>query len=596
MKILFTMLREENIDPLSVELISALAKREGHETFLTVLEHGELDRDLRAIRPDLVAFSAKTGESNLMFDVARDVKAAYGDDVLTIMGGPHPTFNYQRMRLRGEPLAAPLPRPGTQALPVEDTHMDFVAVGEGDEAWPELLRRLASGASADDVPGILTRTNRRPDGTIPLHDRANFLDDLPFHDRALVYEKTQLKYFGMRTFISQRGCPYPCTYCFNPKFNELYRKKGKTLNRYSVDRLLEELLDIKRNYDMQFIKFYDDIFMLRVDDWLREFCEKYPKVIGVPFHCYSRCDLVHKDPEMIDLAKAAGLHSISMSIESGNSFIREHTFRRTMSEKEIRFAFDYCAKKGVKTRSNTILAVPAPLIPKPDAPDFDEKAADVVRHLATHFPRIRRDGFESLLAEGPLSAGARAELTDRLRALGLRHTALEYDIEGLDINVDCRVTSGEFVMLSPFPGAPVTDYTIAIGAFDGDFGKLHEAFQSQSPFDCFTEEEKRQQLNISFLGVFLLVFPRLRNLVVKHLVKRPWTRFYFLLHFVARSYVLGMRIYPMRYSFRHLFGKLRSNFGREVGKHYAEKGRKFTGKGRRELAPASDVLGGPWKG
>lgn len=596
MKILFTMLREENIDPLSVELLSALAKRDGHETFLSVLEHGELDRDLKSIRPDVVAFSAKTGESNFMFDVARDIKATYGDDVLTIMGGPHPTFNYQRMRLNGETLAPPPPRPGAQALPIEETHMDLVAVGEGDEAWPELLARLAAGASPDSVPGIVTRANRRADGTIPLRDRANFLDDLPFHDRALVYEKTALKHFGMRTFISQRGCPYPCTYCFNPKFNELYRKKGKTLNRYSVDRLLEELLDIKRNYDMQFIKFYDDIFMLRVDDWLREFCEKYPKVIGVPFHCYTRCDLVQKDPEMIDLMRPAGLHSVSMSIESGNSFIREQTFKRTMSESEIRFAFDYCAKKGVKTRSNTILAVPAPLIPKLDDPRFDEKAAEVVSHLATHFPRIKRDAYETVLAAGPLAPAGRRELTERLRALGLRHEHIEYDIEGLDINLTCGVTSGEFVMLSPFPGTPLNDYTINIGAFDGDYEKLHERYQSQSPFTCFTEEEKLQQLNLSFLGVFLLVFPRFRNLAVNHLMKRRWTRLYFLLHFLARGYVLGIRIYPMKYSFRQFFGRVKANFTREVAKHYVDEDKKFTRKGGPAFAQASDVLGGPWKG
>ena len=596
MKILFTMLKEENIDPLNIELLSALAKKGGHETFLSVLEHGELDRDLRAIRPDLVAFSAKTGESNVMFEVAKGIKESFGDDVRTIMGGPHPTFNSARMRLRGETLTAPLPRPGAQELPVEETHMDFLAVGEADEAWPELLARLAEGRSPDDVPGIVTRTNRRPDGTVPLRDRANFLDDLPFHDRPLVYEKTQLKYFGMRTFISQRGCPYPCTYCFNAKFNELYKRKGKTINRYSVDRLLAELLDIKQNYDTQFIKFYDDMFTFRADDWLREFSEKYPKVIGVPFHCLTRCDLVHKDPEMIDLMRAAGLHSITMSIESGNAFIRQHTFKRTMTDEEIRFAFDYCARKGVKTFSNTILAIPAPVIPRVDDPRFDEKAAGVVSHLATHFPRIKREGFEPLLATRPLEPAARRELTDRLHALGLRHDAIDYDIESLDINVNCRVTSGEFVQLSPYPGTPLTDYTIAIGAFDGDYEKLHETFQSESPFQCFTEDEKMQQLNISFLGVFLLVFPRLRNFAVKHLVKRPWTRFYFLLYFLVRGYVLGVRIYPMRYSFRQLFGKVRASFVRELTKHFADEGRKFNRKHGLVLAPSSDVLGGPWKG
>jgi len=64
LKILFVMIRDENIDPLGIQLLSALAKEEGHETFLNVLEHGDLDRDLKTIRPDVIAYSAKTGESN----------------------------------------------------------------------------------------------------------------------------------------------------------------------------------------------------------------------------------------------------------------------------------------------------------------------------------------------------------------------------------------------------------------------------------------------------------------------------------------------------------------------------------------------------
>ena len=73
MKILFVMVREENIDPLNVELLSALARRDGHETFLSFVERGEVEGDMSRIRPDLVAFSAKTGESNVFFRVNADL-------------------------------------------------------------------------------------------------------------------------------------------------------------------------------------------------------------------------------------------------------------------------------------------------------------------------------------------------------------------------------------------------------------------------------------------------------------------------------------------------------------------------------------------
>ncbi|MGE5346357.1 MAG: B12-binding domain-containing radical SAM protein [Acidithiobacillales bacterium] len=595
MKILFVMIREENIDPLNIQLLSALAKEEGHETFLNVLEHGDLDRDLRSIRPDIIAYSAKTGESNTFFKVNREVRSAWGDRLVSIMGGPHPTFNYQRMRLEGEELRPKVNGDGKrrEILPVEETRLDYMAVGEADQSWPALLRALSKNESPDVIPGMVTRTNRKADGTIQLGERTNFLDDLPYLDRDIVYDKTQLRFFGMRTHIASRGCPYPCTYCFNARFNQMYKGKGKTINRYSVDRLLAELSDLVRRYPTQFVKFNDDIFVFRADDWLLEFAEKYPKAVGRPFHCLTRCDLVRRSPEIVDVLKAAGLHSIYMSIESGSDFIRKHVMKRGMSEEDIRFAFDYCRKRGVHTFSNTILAVPSPLIPAADDPEFGLKAAELLTHLEEHFRIPTEEMRASLSGQRAASPRVREEVTEKLRALGLRHTDLDYELESLDINVTCRVSAGEFATLYPFPGAPITQYVIDTGAFDGDFEKLNESFQSGSPFSCFSEQEKMEQLNVSYLGPVLLVFPRLRNFAVQHLVRRPWTKLYFLMYFFVRAFLMGRRIYPLHYSAGQLLARVRASFAREVAKRFPERARK---RKKFLLAPASNMLGGPWKG
>jgi len=75
--------------------------------------------------------------------------------------------------------------------------------------------------------------------------RRTVLDDLPFYDRELVYRKTHLERFPLRSFMSSRGCPYQCTYCFEPKFNVMYAGKGPIFNRYSVARLCAELKELK---------------------------------------------------------------------------------------------------------------------------------------------------------------------------------------------------------------------------------------------------------------------------------------------------------------------------------------------------------------
>lgn len=592
MKILFVMVKEDYIDPMNIELLSALAKKEGHETFLNVLEHNNLREEVRRLRPDVVAYSAKTGESSVMYRANRWIKSELRDRVVTVMGGPHPTFNHTRMRLYEEELrVSDKAAPG----PIEDTALDVLAIGEADETWPMTLRALAAGETADAIPNTVTKGNRNLDGKVTIKDRTNFLDDLPYLDRELVYEKTRLKEFGMRSFMASRGCPFICTYCFNAKFNQIYRGKGKTVNRYSVERLLAELEDMVRRHPTQFIKFYDDVFTFRSDEWLEDFAVQYPKRIGLPFHCLTRADLVRRDPKIVELLKKAGIKSMSMSIESGNPFVREHILKRGMSEEDIRFAFDICHKNDIHTFSNTILAIPAPLLPYADEPDFDVKAGALVDQLTGYFKVNLGKLREEFDFKAPMSRDQREALVHRLKDIGLRHRHLDYDIDSVDCNVRNRVVFGEFPELHPYPGTQTTQYTIDIGAFDGDFEKLHQNYQTESPFTCYTEEEKLEQVNLSLLALVLLVFPSWRNFVVKHLIHRRWTRLYFAMYFIAKAYLIGTKIYPMRYSFRHILRTIRESFFTELLKHSREEGDRFFERKVNLSAPTSEVLGGPWQ-
>lgn len=595
MKILFISVSEENVDPLSIELLSALAKREGHSTFFNVLEHRNLQQELKKIYPDVVAYSAKTGESNVFLQLNKWIRSEYGEKIIFIMGGPHPTFNHARMRLSGEATDMLKQNAQDNTLHLEETELDYLAIGEADQSWPALLRALDQKESADGIPGILTSRNRLPNRSIAISNRNNLLDDLPFYDRELVYSKTQLKYFGMRTFMASRGCPYPCTYCFNAKYNDLYRGKGKTINRYSVDRLLEELLHLKKSYPTQFIKFWDDIFVFRVDDWLLEFADKYPRVVGLPFHCLTRADLVRKDPSIINVLRRAGLHSITMSIESGNPFIRKYIFKRGMEQEDIQFAFRHCQELGVRTFSNNILAIPAPIIPHDSDTDFEAKSLALLSHLERQFNLKCDDILEKFRDAPSLPVETREWVTNRFKGLGLRHNPSEYDLETIDINIQNKVTSAEFVQLSPYPGTALTQYSIDVGAFDGDFEKLSKSFQSESPFTCFTAQEKRQQLNLSFIGPVLLLFPWLRNSLFNRVGSKSGARLFFLIYFLVRGYILGARIYPMHYSLHQLFNKLRTSFTRELNRHFENHEGGFGLKSNARLSAPSDILGGPWK-
>ena len=172
---------------------------------------------------------------------------------------------------------------------------------------------------------------------------------------------------------------------------------------------------------------------------------------------------------------------------------------------------------------------------------------------------------------------------------------LDYDIESVDVNIQNGVVFGEFPELHPYPGTPVSQYTIDVGAFDGDFEKLPQNYQTESPFTCFTEQEKLEQVNLSLLGLVLLVFPSWRNLVVNHLIKRRWTKLYFVMYYLAKAYLVGIKIYPMKYSVRHIMRTIKESFFSELLKHSREEGEKFYRRRKGLSAQPSEVLGGPWQ-
>ncbi len=112
MKVLFIVKTVDFIDPLGLAELSARAKFNGHETFLGITSREDIFSKIKRIRPDVIAYSAITGEHKYYFKLNEVIKNRY-KDIFTIMGGPHTTFY-----------------PGC----IKDSAFDAICVGEGDEA------------------------------------------------------------------------------------------------------------------------------------------------------------------------------------------------------------------------------------------------------------------------------------------------------------------------------------------------------------------------------------------------------------------------------------------------------------------------------
>ncbi len=615
--VLFVMRDDGDMtEPMNIMLLSALAKREGFETDLVVLEHEDVVDAVKRKKPDIVAFSAITGSHKKLLEANRQVKAA-APTVKTVIGGPYATF-YPQL-IRREPF-------------------DAVGVGECDEAWPQLLQKWSRGESPDDVYNIVTQGNvdrvlmrSLVDGwkIQPSHLRPRMvaLDDLPFMDRELIYSRTAFKDRYKRTMMAGRGCPFRCTYCFEHAWNNMYEGKGKVLQRHSVQRLCDELRQLKERWDTRYIKFYDDVFPVfdKTDDaWLEEFAEVYPREVGLPFHCLVRAEQVsdEKSVRKLKLLKQAGIASITMSIESGNAFVRDYVLIRDMTGDDLKKAFAACRELRIPTFANTILAVPAPTLPKLDAPQAEyDKQLKLILDVAREVDPKRKakvakleDRVKEAQASGSTESERRVFVDDLLQSMGVRARQIDYDLDSIRFNAEVGVSFGEFPIFFPYPGTQLGDYAKKHGYFNGDYDSLHESYQTQSPLGCFTPEEKQMQQNLALLGTIVLWWAGSYNKFVNGftdpvtwfstevLADKSITAPLLRLYSIAKNDMHRRRIYPMRMSLlergRYLWENLALDLFKQIGARIvrpeeATKGPKRWGPFKHRGDRPGQTLGGP---
>jgi len=350
-------------EQLSVSLLAAMAHRDGHETRLVFSaalfddrynlsvpwlarlfdDRLEVLDDIERQRPDVLAFSALTHTYGWMLDIAREARQRL-PDLKVVFGGIHSSAVPDEVISREE--------------------VDFVCVGEGDMAFPALLRALVEGGPTAPLPGILYRD--RAGGVVrgqpsPLLED---LDSLPVFDKRMWEEYVRIGDFYMT--MTSRGCPNRCSYCSNEFLAKLpgMGRRGWVRHR-SPEHVLKELQAAKQRYRLKFISFEDDIFT--VDKrWLHEFLDSYRREIGIPFQCLTHASYIDRDVAW--WLKEAGCQVIQMGIETGDEGYRKRRLNRNDSDRHIEQALEAIRLAGLRLKVDVILGLP-------DEPEGSQEAA-----------------------------------------------------------------------------------------------------------------------------------------------------------------------------------------------------------------------------
>ena len=464
MRTLF-IVQQIDYEPLGIMHLSSAAKAAGHEVQIAVGSRHDPVAVAGQFRPDVVAYSVITGSQRYYLEMNRRLKAAL-PGVFSIFGGPHPTF-FPEM--------------------VQEPGVDGICRGEGEQALVDLLAALAGGGP-DAALGVSNWSFCRNGEVIanPVRPYVEDLDGLPFPDRALVYESDPVVGRGkIKHFLTGRGCPYDCTYCFNHALSEIYRGKGRRFRQRSVGHVIEEIRWVRGRYPLEFVVFVDDTFVLS-NEWLTEFAEQYPRQVGIPFSCNTRANLVTAG--QVRLLKAAGCHSVSMGVESGDDHLRNDLLKRRMSKQQIL--------------------------------------------EAAH-----------LLREGGLSFTT-------TNMIGLPTGTLENDFETLALNVQIKPSYAHVFIFQPYPRTELGEFTRQQGLMAGTLDDIGEVAWDHSVLN-FDDKHKRGLIVLQRLFALGVEFPWLVPWI-KRMMRLPDNPVYWLLSKLWRGWAIKNRVHPVKLNLREL--------------------------------------------
>jgi len=246
----------------------------------------------------VVGFTSTFQQNTASFALARYLKSRH-PDLITVFGGANFDGDMGMAWLTAVPW------------------VDYVVVGEGDFAFPQLLTAFSNNVEPADVPGVICLRNGAPTSLQP-QPIVRDLDQLPYWDFDEFFERTKRcfpdsKERGAIPFESSRGCWWGakqhCTFCGLNGTTMTYRSK-------SPERVIEELRYYADRYSILRFEAVDNI----VDHhYLRSF---FPALLrrdyGFRFFYEIKANLTRED---IRLLSAAGVESLQPGIESLSTHI-----------------------------------------------------------------------------------------------------------------------------------------------------------------------------------------------------------------------------------------------------------------------------------
>ncbi len=326
-----------HVIPIALMGLAAFVQREVQGVQVRILESSvdvpddeTLRAELDRYQPDLVGLRSINFFREETARIVRAVRA--WREVPVVVGGPIATALGERV---------------FEWIP----EIDLVAVGDGEHTLAHLVR----GAAPESIPGLLVRGVASSTGGAPAEVVAD-LDSLPLpayscvdlerYSRSLSYSYNQRR---QGVLVTSRGCPYRCTYCFQPPDSRLRLRSAQ-----SVFREIEWLAS---SHDVRDFYVVDDIFNVHRQRALDVFERLVEARLGVRLYFVNglRVDLC--DQRFVDRMVEAGTVWVAFAIESAHPRIAA-LIRKSIDLGRAHAVISHAQQAGIVVNVNTMFGFP----------------------------------------------------------------------------------------------------------------------------------------------------------------------------------------------------------------------------------------------
>lgn len=301
----------------------------------------EISRRISSWSPDFV------GVSSLFTSQAQNARAIcslvknVNNRIKTVIGGAHPSAEPENE--------------------MSDRNVDFVVLGEGEEALSRLIYSIEEGGQLADIDAIAYR-----DGAgVRVNAKKRFihnLDSLDFPAWEMLPLETywkinlahgnQTKGAAFLPVITSRGCPNRCIFC------SIHNLWGRNFRPRCAENVLSEIAHLRNDLGVREIIFEDDNLTLDRERAKKIFSGILERKIKITWSVPNGLFLNSVDEQLLELMKDSGCHSVSFGIESGDRRMLEGVIGKQVDLDKTATIVSYAKKIGLETSVFFVVGLP----------------------------------------------------------------------------------------------------------------------------------------------------------------------------------------------------------------------------------------------